>query len=136
MKIYINKKSFRKKRHGLTQFPYEIHDQDHTLKDLLLDVVEREVKQYNDMGSDAFVLLSEEELDEMKDQGKVIFDNLTEHHADLLKAQETVLENYQDGMIKVLLNDQEIQSLDQEIEIKEGDVLTFIRLTFLAGRMW
>jgi len=136
MKIYINKKSFRKKRHGLTQFPYEIHDHDHTLKDLLLDVVEREVKQYNDMGSDAFVLLSEEELDEMKDQGKVIFDNLTEHHADLLKAQETVLENYQDGMIKVLLNDQEIQSLDQEIEIKEGDVLTFIRLTFLAGRMW
>ena len=136
MQIYINKKSFRKKRHGLTQFPYEINDHNHTLKDLLLDIVAREVEQYNAQKDQSFVLLSEEEMAEMIDQGKVVFDNLTEHHADLLKAQETVLENYQDGMIKVLLNDREIQDPDEEIEIKEGDVLTFIRLTFLAGRMW
>ncbi len=136
MQIYINKKSFRKKRHGLTQFPYEINDHNHTLKDLLFDIVEREVEQYNAQKDQSFVLLSEEEMAEMIDQGKVVFDNLTEHHADLLKAQETVLENYQDGMIKVLLNDREIQDPDEEIEIKEGDVLTFIRLTFLAGRMW
>ena len=136
MQVYINKKSFRKKRHGLTQFPYEINDHNHTLKDLLLDIVAREVEQYNAQKDQSFVLLSEEEMAEMIDQGKVVFDNLTEHHADLLKAQETVLENYQDGMIKVLLNDREIQDPDEEIEIKEGDVLTFIRLTFLAGRMW
>ncbi len=136
MQVYINKKSFRKKRHGLTQFPYEINDHNHTLKDLLFDIVEREVEQYNAQKDQSFVLLSEEEMAEMIDQGKVVFDNLMEHHADLLKAQETVLENYQDGMIKVLLNDREIQDPDEEIEIKEGDVLTFIRLTFLAGRMW
>lgn len=136
MQVYINKKSFRKKRHGLTQFPYEINDHNHTLKDLLLDIVAREVEQYNAQKDQPFLLLSEEEMAEMIDQGKVVFDNLTEHHADLLKAQETVLENYQDGMIKVLLNDREIQDPDEEIEIKEGDVLTFIRLTFLAGRMW
>lgn len=136
MQIYINKKSFRKKRHGLTQFPYEINDHNHTLKDLLFDIVEREVEQYNAQKDQSFVLLSEEELEEMKDQGKIAFGGEKEKKADVKKAQETVLENYQDGMIKVLLNDREIQDPDEEIEIKEGDVLTFIRLTFLAGRMW
>jgi len=38
--------------------------------------------------------------------------------------------------IRVIVGGTEITQLDTPLEIQDGDVLTFIRLTFLAGRLW
>jgi hypothetical protein len=36
----------------------------------------------------------------------------------------------------VLVNEREATELDSPLEISEDDTLTFIRLAFLAGRLW
>ena len=56
--------------------------------------------------------------------------------ADPDKAAETALQGFEDGLYRVVLNDMEATDMDKPLDIKENDVLTFIRLTFLAGRLW
>ena len=43
---------------------------------------------------------------------------------------------FQDGLFRVFLGDTELTELDEQLELQEGDTVTFIRLTMLAGRMW
>ena len=43
---------------------------------------------------------------------------------------------FQDGLFRVFLGDTELTELDEKLELQEGDTVTFIRLTMLAGRMW
>ena len=52
------------------------------------------------------------------------------------KAVDNALQSFEDGLYRVFLNDDELERLDEEIDVKENDTLTFIRLTMLAGRMW
>ena len=69
--------------------------------------------------------------------GKVGFGNIyNEKKADVSRAQENVIMAFEDGLVRVFIGDCEQEKLDDNIDLKEGDVLTFIRLTFLAGRMW
>ena len=39
-------------------------------------------------------------------------------------------------MFRVFLGDRELENLDEKVEFAEGNEITFIRLTMLAGRMW
>ena len=38
--------------------------------------------------------------------------------------------------MRIFQNDTEIAGLDSPVRLREGDCLTFIRLTFLSGRLW
>ena len=38
--------------------------------------------------------------------------------------------------MKIFHNETELLTKDQELTVKDGDEFTFIRLTFLTGRMW
>lgn len=49
---------------------------------------------------------------------------------------ETAMLGFQDGLFRVFLGDTELTELDEKLELQEGDTVTFIRLTMLAGRMW
>ncbi|NJA19249.1 hypothetical protein GSQ29_02600, partial [Clostridioides difficile] len=46
------------------------------------------------------------------------------------------LQAFEDGIYKVLINEDVIEKLDSSINLKSGDIFTFIRLTLLAGRMF
>ena len=59
-----------------------------------------------------------------------------EQKQDLEKAIENALQSYEDGIYRVFVNDEEMGEIESEIELKEKDELTFVRLTMLAGRMW
>ena len=39
-------------------------------------------------------------------------------------------------LIRIFLNDNELSSLEEKINLQENDKLTFIRLTMLSGRIW
>ena len=56
--------------------------------------------------------------------------------ADRQKAVDNAIQCWQDGLVRVFVDEEEAVELDGPLPLRENAVLTFIRLTFLAGRMW
>ena len=52
------------------------------------------------------------------------------------KALDTAYLAFEDGLYCIFINDEQTEKLDDSLNLKDGDILTFIRLTMLAGRMW
>lgn len=139
MKIYIQVKSAGKRRPALEKAPYEIRDGVSTLRDLLAEIVRIEVERYNQKGTDVQVIpfLTEEEVEERAGTGKVAFGRIySEKKADPGRAEKNAIQCFEDGLVRVFQNEDERERLDVPMEIHEGDTFTFIRLTFLAGRLW
>jgi len=139
MQVFINVKSIGKRKPVLTKVPYELLSDIKTLKDLITTVVTKEVEKYNERGVDEMLIpfLTAAEITDQSTVGKVGFGRLyTDKKADLEKAITVALEAFEDGLFKVVINEVEIEGLDTQVSLQEHDMLTFIRLTFLAGRMW
>ena len=56
--------------------------------------------------------------------------------ANLEKALDTAYLAFEDGLYCIFINDEQSEKLDDSLNLKDGDILTLIRLTMLAGRMW
>lgn len=54
----------------------------------------------------------------------------------MAKACETACQCFEDGLVRVFRNQEELEGLETQVKLQEGDCLTFIRLTFLSGRLW
>jgi len=88
---------------------------------------------------DAILLpfLTQEQIEDQSIAGKVQFGRIySDKKADPQKAIDTTLQGFEDGLFRVMINHAEAETLDAPIAIKDGDTLTFIRLTFLTGRLW
>ena len=139
MKINVRMKMLGKRRPILGEVPIEISDAVKTLRELLTELVKIEVERYNQKGVETQLIpfLSKEELEEQAAVGKVGFGRIySDKKANVSTAVENALACYEDGLVRVFCGEQELEELDGEIQLKEGDTLTFIRLTFLAGRKW
>ena len=139
MNIYIKIKSAGKKRPVLENTPYTLPDGVSVLRKLIETIVLLEVEKYNSRGEENMLLpfLTETEIFDQSLVGKVGFGRLySDKKADPQKAVKTALQGFEDGLFKVIIGDKEAVELDSPLELNEGDVLTFIRLTFLAGRLW
>jgi len=139
MNIFINLKSVGKRKSALEKSPYTLPDGITSLRHLLETIVRQEVERYNSRGLDNMLIpfLTEAEITDRADVGKVGFGRLYSHRkANPDKAVETALQGFEDGLFRVMIGEAEAVELDETLEIHEGDVLTFIRLTFLAGRRW
>jgi hypothetical protein len=139
MNVFVKLKSAGKRRPILADTPYALPNTIASLRQLLEAVVTQEVEAYNRRGFDTRLVnfLTETDIEEQSATGKVGFGRLySERKAALPKAIETALLGFEDGLFRVLVGEQEIAELDAPLTIREGDVLTFIRLTFLAGRLW
>ena len=139
MVVYIKVKSIGKRRPVLDNVPYTVPDNISTLRELITAIVGQEVETYNSRGLENMLVpfLSEEEIAAQSTVGNVGFGRLySDKKADLDKAVATALQGFEDGLFKVLVNDAEAAELDAPLAVNENDVLTFIRLTFLAGRLW
>jgi hypothetical protein len=138
MNIYIKLKSVGKRRPVLDNTPYTLPEGISTLRQLLEAVVHQEVEKYNNRRSDNMLVpfLTETEIADQSTAGKVGFGRLySEKKADPGKAVETALLGFEDGLFRIVIGDTEATELDEPLTICENDVLTFIRLTFLAGRL-
>jgi len=139
MQVFINVKSIGKRKPILAKEPYELPDDINTLKDLITTIVTKEVHKYNERGVDEMLIpfLSDAQIKDQSTAGKVGFGRLySDKKAHLEKAINVALVAFVDGLFKVVINEREIEGLDTQINLQENDLLTFIRLTFLAGRMW
>lgn len=139
MKINVRMKMLGKRRPILGEVPIEINGTVKTLRELLTELVRIEAERYNKKGVDVQLIpfLSKEEIEEQAAAGKVGFGRIySDKKADVPKAIENAITCFEDGLVRVFCGERELEELDGEIQLKEGDVLTFIRLTFLTGRLW
>lgn len=107
--------------------------------DLLKAVVKQQVEEYNRKPVEKNLLpfLSKDEVNAAAETGKVGFGSLyNENKADVAKAQAVALEAFEDGMFAVFAGDDELGNLDEPVQLNATTVITFIRLTFLAGSYW
>ena len=139
MQIYVRIKVAGKRKDVLQLTPYDIPGDTGSLRQLLTAVVEREVDRYNkkDTESQMIPYLTVQQIDDQAVAGKVSFGTIfSDKKANKQKAVENAIQCWQDGMVRVFMNETELTELDTSLSIPENAEFTFIRLTFLAGRMW
>lgn len=139
MKIYASVKSVGKRRPVLEKVLYEIPDDVKSVKAFISEIVRIEVEKYNAKGTDMQIIpfLTKEELEDQAEIGKVGFGRIySDKKADLQKAIENALQCYEDGLVRIFQNEEELGGLEDEVIIGAGDCFTFMKFVFLAGRMW
>ena len=65
-----------------------------------------------------------------------LLDAFKEKKADPGKAVANAIQCWEDGLVRVFMNDEELAELDAPLTIEAQAVFTFMRLTFLAGSIW
>jgi len=141
MEIKISVKQLGKKRPVIEQKKIEIEDLPPSpiLQHLITSVVRQQVRAFNEKieKKPMISFLLKEEINQKTKTGKVGFGNIyNDEKADEQAAIDNALLAFQDGIYCVFIDEEQIEKLDQSIVLKSESVLTFVRLTFLAGSYW
>ncbi|MDH6303627.1 hypothetical protein M2459_000439 [Parabacteroides sp. PF5-5] len=139
MLILINVKQIGKRKQVIEKKPIELNPVPATTSELIAAVVLQQVEAFNNRLAESELLkyISQEQIQEKAEVGKIGFDvNYNGKEAKGSEAVINALQAFEDGIFRVFVGDTELETLAQPIQLKENDELTFIRLTFLAGRMW
>ena len=138
LKIYLKQIGQRKQMVAPVDFEYS--PVPGTVRDLITKTVEACVNAYNErvrQGDSRANPVTEKKIEDMAGVGKIAFGiNYGGMEQDQDKAIGNALQSFEDGLYRVFLNDNELERLDDNLGLCEGDSLTFIRLTMLTGRMW
>ena len=114
-------------------------DRQMSVEEFLSETVRQNVKEYNDRkdAGEILRLFSVERLEEMAESGKVSYGSvIDDRRAEEAEAVRTALQCFEDGMVALFADGARYSELVQVIPLREGSEVTFVRLTFLAGRMW
>lgn len=140
MKVKVNLKQIgqRKQRVAPVDFEYSVLPK--TVRELIALTVEICVNAYNERvrrGEEGAEPLNSQQITDMAEVGKIAFGiNYGGKEQDLDKARENALQSFEDGLYRIFIGENELEGLDTPVALNEGDSLTFIKLTMLAGRMW
>ncbi|QQB73412.1 hypothetical protein I6H56_08790 [Fusobacterium canifelinum] len=137
MKVIINIKGLSRKK-IIHQEEVELTNEISVTKDLITELVKINVEKFNKKIDDKNVLsvMTNEYIAEVARSGKIGDEVHRDKKANLKKALDTAYLSFEDGLYCIFINDEQSEKLDDSLNLKDGDVLTFIRLTMLAGRMW
>ena len=81
--------------------------------------------------------LTEEEWDAMAEVGKFAFGGHdTDSVLDEAIATDTALAAVTDVLVRIFRGTEELTELRSPLSLEQGEILTFVRLTMLSGRMW
>lgn len=137
MHLYINMKQLGKRKNMVDKVAFSYEKAPEDLRELIGETVKICVADYIDRMDKGEAVLSEEQIEDMSQIGKIAFGIVYgEKKPDVQKAIETAVQGFEDGLFRVFLGDRELENLDEKVEFAEGNEITFIRLTMLAGRMW
>ena len=127
MKIRINVKGASRKKAAIVQMTCDYPDRQMTVEEFLEETVRQNVM------NEQF----EEHIQNSAASGKVAYgDPMDGRKADEEKAVENALQCFDDGMVALFADGVRYTEREEKIALKELSEVTFIRLTFLAGRMW
>ena len=138
MQIFVRVKALGKQKNVLEPVLREIPPVG-SLRELINVLVRQEVESFNRRGTEVQLIpwLSPEQIDADVFAGKVGFGRLwSDRKADPVTAAANAMQCFEDGLVRVFLGDTELTEPDAPLSVPEGAEFTFIRLTFLAGRMW
>lgn len=140
MKVKVNLKQIGQRRQKVAPVDFEYSAKPKTVRELITSTVEICVNAYNERvraGEDNAKPLNEQQITDMAEVGKIAFGiNYGGKEQDMKKAKENALQSFDDGLYRIFIGEKELEGLDTSIALNEGDSLTFIKLTMLAGRMW
>ena len=138
MKVLVTIKAAGKKKH-LASIPLDVTESPLTLRQFVEQIVTDSVKAFNAkrVDSDVVRYLTQDAIDEQVLTGKVGFGRrLGIKDADAGESVVAALLAYADGLYRVFVDDREITSLDEMVQLHEASTVTFIRLTMLSGTMF
>lgn len=139
MRIYVNVKQAGSRKNHITKEEIVLPKPPASLRVLIGEIVTQNVEKYNQkVGKESILdFITDEELEGQAKVGKVGFGEVySENKAKLDQALDAAWLAYEDGIYRVFVGGREAGGLDDAITLNEDDVLTFIRLTMLAGRLW
>lgn len=137
MKIIINVKGLSRKK-VIHQEEVELKNKISTTKDLITELVKINVEKFNKKidEKDILSIMTNENIAKTARIGKIGDEVHGDKKANLEKALDTAYLAFEDGLYCIFINDEQSEKLDDSLNLKDGDILTLIRLTMLAGRMW
>ena len=137
MKIFINIKGLSRKK-VIHQEEVELTNNISTTKDLITELVKINVEKFNKKidEKDILSIMTNENIAKAARIGKIGDEVHGDKKANLEKALDTAYLAFEDGLYCIFINDEQTEKLDDSLNLKDGDILTLIRLTMLAGRMW
>lgn len=137
MKIIINVKGLSRKK-VIHQEEVELKNKISTTKDLITELVKINVEKFNKKidERDILSIMTNENIAKATRIGKIRDEVHGDKKANLEKALDTAYLAFEDGLYCIFINDEQSEKLDDSLNLKDGDILTLIRLTMLAGRMW
>ncbi|MDR2346967.1 MAG: hypothetical protein LBE18_12975 [Planctomycetaceae bacterium] len=148
IQLFVQIKQIGKRKPVVEKQAIEIPQTVQTLRQLITQIVRDRVEAFNrkdDKGDWTKYLTSynrnnndnpneEIDLEIVAETGKVGFDaKYNDKKQDPDKAVESALLAFEDGLFRVFCDDNELTNLDEIISFANGNTLTFIRLTMLAG---
>ena len=147
MQIRINVRSASRKKAAIIQRSCDYPDRPMTVEEFIEETVRQNVREYNER-KDATELLRlfsrnqdeeslEEKLDGMAESGKVSYgDSFDDRKADAEAAVRNALQCFDDGIVALFADGKRYLKKDEQIPLTNQSEVTFVRLVFLAGRMW
>ncbi len=140
MTLNINIKQIGSRKPVISAVPFEYPGDIRTVGELITETVHLCVAAYNCRvreGTDKPKPLTDEQISDMASVGRIAFGlNYGGREQDLQPAIDNALQSYEDGLFRIFVGEKEVGGLAENIELHDGDMLSFIRLTMLTGRLW
>ena len=148
MKIFVEQKKPGRTRQSVQPVAMEIIGKPETVRELIETIVHICVEAFNLKAIEApdkdnpdtdnrHRVLDQNNIEDSIETGRmtfgIVYNNTTEDYG---KAIANALQCYEDGLYRMFLNGVQLGNLDTKIDLAEGDCLTVVRLTLLAGRLW
>jgi hypothetical protein len=106
------------------------------LEELLRLLVKHQVDMYNSrkQNKNLLAFFDENPLDEWAQSGSVKFnEHYNKQQAEYDKSIDTVLQAFEDGLIAFFVDEEQIETLSQAINLDQTSSITIVKLTFLSG---
>ncbi|MCC8153973.1 MAG: hypothetical protein LIP01_07025 [Tannerellaceae bacterium] len=139
MILFIRLKQLGKRKDVIREKPFKLDTTPSTVQELITAIVRKQVAEFNDCPEENTFLtyLTNQQITDQAEAGKVGFGlHYNQKKADVTEATTHAILSFEDGLYRIFLNEQELIRKEQSIQLADGDRLTFIGLTMLAGRMW
>ena len=139
MLVYVSVKQAGKRKEFITKKELELAKNPASLRELITEVVQITVQEYLEKAVEPALVhyLTLDNIEAQAAIGKVGFgERKNANDPDLTEATNTAILAFEDGLYRIFNGEKELTVLDEPLNLSEGDVLTFLRFTMLAGRMW
>ncbi|MDE5881372.1 MAG: hypothetical protein K2H60_06545 [Muribaculaceae bacterium] len=147
MRLLFEQKKPGRVKQSIQPVAIDIEERPTTVGELIAATVKACVGAYNLKAAKApenpdddqrhHLVMDEKTINELAETGRVSFGIV--YNGRMVDADEAVanaLQCYEDGLFRIFLNSKPLKEADNLIEVNENDLLTVVRLTFLAGRLW